>query len=768
MNAVAGRRRTLVLSLAVALAALAISSATASAVIVSYPGGKTYSYQPLAGHSARPFDAALGNLDYNGGPVMPSNTNILIFWSPSGLGAYPAEYPTGLQQYLQDLAHDSGGNQNVDSVATQYNDATGNVSAYKSSYGGSFTDTDPYPTSDCPVSAPATECLTGAQIQAELAKFIDANHLPRDLEHEYFLLTPPHIEDCFDNNPNDPNQPYGGCSAGNPTNAAFCAYHSSSLSQPLFIYSNDPYVTGNGGCDDGNHPNGASDGALEGGFSHEHNESITDPLPDSSWADASTGGQENGDLCSAGALGFAKAFGTPLGTENGHKYNQLINGHFYWYQQEFSNDPVASQHCLQRYTPSGTPPTASFSDTAGAVNTMSFDGSSSTGTIAHYNWQFNDGPGLNTATEKSTPTVSHTFPTVSPYAVGLTVLEAGGRSAGAGRLVTPGQSGTTPGFTTSANPASGHPATFTGLSQINGDSVFLWYWEFGDGTVGSGQAPAHTYAAPGTYKVTEVLYGVGGAAVTSQQVAVKPSPTASFTVTTPKPVAGQATNFDGSGSSEPGGSIASYSWNFGDGTAAGTGATTSHIYAAAGTYTVTLTATDATGISGTQTQQVAVAQAPKPSIRVNPSHPTKGNAVTFNGTHSSDPNGSIVTYSWSFGDSSAAQTGSKPKHTYHKTGHFTVTLTTTDSAGISASTTKTINVVKAAKIAKASLKRKGGTAFLAVKVTGAGSVKVGSKRIKLHRSGTAKFRLTPGHHTLKVKFTPVAGPVQHKKLTVNA
>ena len=28
------------------------------------------------------------------------------------------------------------------------------------------------------------------------------------------------------------------------------------------IYANDPYVTGNRGCDDGNHPNGPSDGAL--------------------------------------------------------------------------------------------------------------------------------------------------------------------------------------------------------------------------------------------------------------------------------------------------------------------------------------------------------------------------------------------------------------------------------------------------------------------------------------------------------------------------
>jgi hypothetical protein len=61
-------------------------------------------------------------------------------------------------------------------------------------------------------------------------------------------------------------------------------------------------------------------------------------------------------------------------------------------------------------------------------------------------------------------------------------------------------------------------------------------------------------------------------------------------------VAGVPVNFDGSGSSDAGGSIVSYDWDFGDGTQ-GSGATTSHTYAAEGVYTVTLTVTD----SDTQT-----------------------------------------------------------------------------------------------------------------------------------------------------------------------
>ncbi len=69
-------------------------------------------------------------------------------------------------------------------------------------------------------------------------------------------------------------------------------------------------------------------------------------------------------------------------------------------------------------------------------------------------------------------------------------------------------------------------------------------------------------------------------------------------------------SFDGSGSSDADGTIAGYAWNFGDGTAHGTGATPSHTYAAAGTYTVTLTVTDDDGATGTVSHDVTVAAEP--------------------------------------------------------------------------------------------------------------------------------------------------------------
>ncbi|HVX43996.1 MAG TPA: PKD domain-containing protein [Mycobacteriales bacterium] len=69
---------------------------------------------------------------------------------------------------------------------------------------------------------------------------------------------------------------------------------------------------------------------------------------------------------------------------------------------------------------------------------------------------------------------------------------------------------------------------------------------------------------------------------------------------------------DGSGSSDPDGTIASYSWNFGDGTT-GSGVQPAHTYSAAGRYTITLTVTDDDGATASTTQTVAPTTATPPT-----------------------------------------------------------------------------------------------------------------------------------------------------------
>ncbi|TWD83284.1 PKD repeat protein [Kribbella amoyensis] len=72
-----------------------------------------------------------------------------------------------------------------------------------------------------------------------------------------------------------------------------------------------------------------------------------------------------------------------------------------------------------------------------------------------------------------------------------------------------------------------------------------------------------------------------------------------------------ACDFSGTGSSDPDGSIATYEWDFGDGSTA-TGATPSHTYTAPGSYTVTLTVTDNEGATGTDSRPLTVSDVANP------------------------------------------------------------------------------------------------------------------------------------------------------------
>lgn len=74
-----------------------------------------------------------------------------------------------------------------------------------------------------------------------------------------------------------------------------------------------------------------------------------------------------------------------------------------------------------------------------------------------------------------------------------------------------------------------------------------------------------------------------------------------------------ACTFDGSGSSDPDGTVSSWAWSFGDSTT-GAGTTTSHTFAAGGSYPVTLTVTDNSGTTSSTLQQVSVQAQPAAGI----------------------------------------------------------------------------------------------------------------------------------------------------------
>lgn len=67
----------------------------------------------------------------------------------------------------------------------------------------------------------------------------------------------------------------------------------------------------------------------------------------------------------------------------------------------------------------------------------------------------------------------------------------------------------------------------------------------------------------------------------------------------------------------------------------------------------------------------------------------------FFSDQSSDPDGSVVSYSWDFGDGTTSTT-QNPTHAYEKAGAYTVTLTVTDNDGSTNSTSATITVINVA------------------------------------------------------------------------
>jgi len=138
-------------------------------------------------------------------------------------------------------------------------------------------------------------------------------------------------------------------------------------------------------------------------------------------------------------------------------------------------------------------------------------------------------------------------------------------------------------------------------------------------------------------------------------------PTARFTFT----CNGLACSFDGSSSSAQSG--ASYTWDFGDGTA-GNGVTASHTYASAGTYAVKLIVADGYGTSSVS-QAVTVSEIVNSVARFTKS--CSNRTCSFNASTSSN----ATSYSWNFGDGATA-TGVTTSHKFARNSTNTVTLTT--------------------------------------------------------------------------------------------
>jgi PKD repeat protein len=373
---------------------------------------------------------------------------------------------------------------------------------------------------------------------------------------------------------------------------------------------------------------------------------------------------------------------------------------------------VASQFALSI---PNTAPEAAFSATPNPATTgasVTFNASASKdsdGSIARYVWDL-DGNGTFETDTGTAASVSRSYPTAGDRQIGLRVTDNKGATAKTTHTLTIQNSPPSASFTVSPNPASvGATVVFDASASKDSDGTIAKYeWDLnGDGSyetdTGTTPAISGSYGTVGERTIRlRVTDNDGGVTTTTKALVVQNAPpTASFTATPEAAPTGTAVSFNAAASKDPDGTIAKYEWDLdGNGsyeTSTGATATASTTYATPGARTVGLRVTDNGGATATTTRTVtAQNRAPAASFTATPNPVLSGTLVVFDGSASSDPDGTIVEYAWDLDGNGTYETSGFGKPTvsapYAKPATRTVGLQVTDSSGAKATTTRTIVV----------------------------------------------------------------------------
>jgi len=304
----------------------------------------------------------------------------------------------------------------------------------------------------------------------------------------------------------------------------------------------------------------------------------------------------------------------------------------------------------------------------------------STGTPDSWSWDFGDG----SSSDIQQP--HHVFEEPGPHTVVLSIERS---SDGTATQVTHTIQVREPLFAEFSwdplDPMPGDNVSFTDQSTGTPDS---WSWDFGDGSSSNEQNPFHSFNAIGNYNVVlTVSYGPDSVSV-HHMLHVSEVPVADFSWSPENPREGDEVVFTNTST----GQLHSSSWNFGDG-ASSDETNPVHIFEAAGSYEVRLTVVfDDPDGGSTQTMTshtVTVDEAGTLQVDFdwNPSEPQPGENVLFNAVSQEE----ITDWNWDFGDGSTAS-GNTVNHVFEDAGSYLVTLEVSDSAGLTAEVSHSVEV----------------------------------------------------------------------------
>jgi gliding motility-associated-like protein len=292
-----------------------------------------------------------------------------------------------------------------------------------------------------------------------------------------------------------------------------------------------------------------------------------------------------------------------------------------------------------------------------------------------YLWNFDNG---TTSTLQNPPSQTYTTTGVdSTYTIELLIAAANGCSDSVSHTVTV-HANPVALFTPNNDTVCANTAI---LFSNNSTGATSYSWSFGDASTSSLTTPSHTYPTPNNYTVQLIATSAFACVDTTQQLIVVDSvPVAAFTNTTE--CLGFTTQFTNTSL----GSIVSWSWNFGDGSALETTPNPSHVYASNGTFAVTLTVTNSFGCTHSITQNVIVNAVPVAAFTNNTA--CLGQVTNFTDLTSGTP----IAWTWDFGDASPTSAIQNATHTYAAAGTFTVTLISFGGSGCSDTITNSITV----------------------------------------------------------------------------
>ncbi|MEW5747631.1 MAG: PKD domain-containing protein [Candidatus Thermoplasmatota archaeon] len=348
---------------------------------------------------------------------------------------------------------------------------------------------------------------------------------------------------------------------------------------------------------------------------------------------------------------------------------------------------------------------AGADDEINVGTTYTLDGSLSSDNdeVVEWEWTFTDG----TAQTLSGETADYAFDNIGEFVITLTVTDAAGLTDTDTVTITVSDL-EAPAADAGADVSVEEGATVDFDGGLSADNVLVtsYEWEFvydGATVTLTGVTASHVFDIAGTYTVTLTVADAAGNSdtdtmvVTVTEATVNDPPVADAGADASITV-GTAHTFDGSGSSAD---VDNYTWTFVYDGATVTlyGVGPSHTFGIAGTYTVTLTVADAEGLTDTDTVVVTVTEAGGDNVLPvadagDDVTATAGEAVGFDGSDSSDSDGTIVSWVWTFEYDGETETleGETAEFTFDEPGTYTVTLTVTDSDGGTDTDTMTVTV----------------------------------------------------------------------------